>query len=116
MKRNWFLLIALFIAVIGLAGIRPVEVLAQDAPKAAQEEQKPVKKAEPKPALEGKVNINTADAATLEKLPGIGPKLAKEIITYRDANGSFKSVDDLKKVKGIGDKKAASIKDKITAE
>ncbi len=48
------------------------------------------------------VNINTADLTELQKLPGIGPVLAKRIIEYRTAHGSFASLTDLTKVKGIG--------------
>jgi len=47
------------------------------------------------------ININTADAATLDTLPGIGPKLAAAIIEYREENGSFRIVDDLALVSGI---------------
>ena len=50
------------------------------------------------------VNINTATQQQLESLNGIGPVKAKAIIDYRTKNGAFKSVDDLKKVSGIGDK------------
>ena len=52
----------------------------------------------------GKVNINTANLKTLSALKGIGPERAKSIIDYRTKNGSFTSIEDLKKVKGIGDK------------
>lgn len=48
------------------------------------------------------VNINTANVATLEMLPGIGPALAQEIIAYRSANGPFTSLEDLDAVPGIG--------------
>jgi competence protein ComEA len=48
------------------------------------------------------VNLNQADAATLDGLPGIGPTLAQRIIDYRQANGGFRSFDDLGKVAGIG--------------
>lgn len=62
------------------------------------------------------VNINAASASELERLPNIGPKLAKDIITYRDANGSFLFKEDLMKVRGIGPKKFEEIKDLITLE
>jgi competence protein ComEA len=52
--------------------------------------------------LENTVNINQADTATLDGLPGIGPTLAQRIIDYRQANGGFRSFDDLGKVAGIG--------------
>ena len=60
------------------------------------------------------VNINTADADRLISLRGIGPALAQRIIDYREQNGPFKSIDELKNVRGIGDKKFADIKDDIT--
>ena len=50
------------------------------------------------------VNINTADAQTLTKLKGIGPKKADAIVAFRKANGAFKTVDQLADVKGIGAK------------
>lgn len=63
-----------------------------------------------------KVNINTAKADELAKLPGVGKKIAADIVTHREKNGPFKSTEDLKKVKGIGDKKFGSLKGKITIE
>lgn len=62
----------------------------------------------------GKININTATQADLETIDGIGPALAERIIEYRKQNGKFKNIDELKSVKGIGDKKFESIKEKIT--
>ncbi|MEQ1735297.1 MAG: ComEA family DNA-binding protein, partial [Rhodoglobus sp.] len=53
---------------------------------------------------QGKVNINTADAATLETLPRVGPAMAARIIDWRNANGRFASIDDLMSVTGIGEK------------
>lgn len=51
------------------------------------------------------VNVNTADAQTLAKhINGVGPKKAKAIISYRESNGPFKTLADLSKVKGIGQK------------
>lgn len=60
------------------------------------------------------VNINTDDADRLITLRGIGPALAQRIIDYREQNGPFKTIDELKNVRGIGDKRFADIKDNIT--
>ena len=59
------------------------------------------------------VNINTASAAELQTLSGIGPSMAQSIIDERTKNGAFASVDDLMRVSGIGEKKLAKIKDSI---
>jgi competence protein ComEA len=55
------------------------------------------------------VNINTADAKTLMTLKGIGAKKAEVIVAYRTKNGNFATVDDLSKVKGIGEKGLARL-------
>ena len=60
------------------------------------------------------ININTADAKELATLKGIGAALAQRIIDYREQNGAFKSIDEIKNVSGIGEKKFAAFKDKIT--
>lgn len=60
------------------------------------------------------VNLNTATAQELQTLSGIGEKKAEAIITYRETNGSFQTIDDLKKVKGIGEKTFDSLKESIT--
>ena len=59
------------------------------------------------------VHINRADATTLQTLPGIGPALATRIIEHRTANGPFASIEQLKEVKGIGDKLIDKIRDLI---
>ena len=56
------------------------------------------------------ININTADENDLKKLPRIGPAMAKRIIEFRLINGPYNSVDELKKVKGIGEKTFNKIK------
>jgi competence protein ComEA len=61
------------------------------------------------------LNINTASAADIEDLPGIGPAFAQRIVEYRTANGPFQSVEDLQKVKGIGPALFEDIAPLITA-
>lgn len=63
---------------------------------------------------EGKVNINTADAAALQTIPGIGPSKADRIIEYRESEGKFNEIDDIKNISGIGNKTFESIKEYIT--
>lgn len=65
-------------------------------------------------AATGLVNINTADQAQLDTLPGIGSSLAQRIIQYRETYGPFKDIEDLKDVSGIGDKNFENLKDMIT--
>ena len=60
------------------------------------------------------VNINTATVEELKALPGIGPAKAQAIVDYRKENGHFKSVEDLKKVKGIGEGIFGKLKDEAT--
>ena len=71
---------------------------------------------QPSPAGAGKqlVNINSADAAQLARLPQIGAKMALRIMEYRKSNGGFKRVQDLLKVKGIGEKLFAKLQPLIT--
>jgi competence protein ComEA len=63
---------------------------------------------------EKKININTAPAVELQKLPRIGPKIAQRIIDFRNQNGNFKSIEEIMKVRGIGEKVFKQIKDMIT--
>ena len=64
-------------------------------------------------AGERRINLNTADAKRLEELPGIGPTLAGRIVAYREKHGGFRSVDELKKVSGIGNKKFEELRDLV---
>lgn len=78
---------------------------AEEAAEAAEEQM---------PEAAGPIDINTADAAALQGLPGIGETKAAAIIAHRDANGPFASVDDLTNVKGIGEKTLEKLKEQIT--
>jgi len=62
----------------------------------------------------GLIDLNSADAAALETLPGIGPATAAKIVADREANGPFQSVDDLARVSGIGPKKIEALRDLVT--
>lgn len=67
-------------------------------------------------ALQGIVNINTADADTLQTLPGVGEVLAGRIIEYRELSGGFVTVEQLMEVSGIGQQKFDALRDDITVE
>jgi competence ComEA-like helix-hairpin-helix protein len=60
------------------------------------------------------VNLNTASAAELQQVPGIGPSTADKILQMRKSYGAFKSVDDLRAVRGIGEKRLAKMKKYLT--
>ena len=62
----------------------------------------------------GKININKASLEDFQTISGIGPSLAQKIITYRNSIGKFSSIEELKNVSGIGDKKYESIKDFVS--
>lgn len=66
------------------------------------------------PASGAKININSADSSQLQTISGIGPSTAEKIIRYRTSKGAFKSIDDLKKVNGIGDKKLEKLRPYVT--
>lgn len=61
-----------------------------------------------------KININTATTDELDKLPGIGPVYAERIVEYRNINNNFKSLEEIKNIKGIGEKTFEKFKDLIS--
>jgi competence protein ComEA len=78
------------------------------------EENPPVQPPSGGPAAGSKVNINTADTARLETLPGIGPSLAQRIVDHRQANGPFGRIEQIMDVSGIGPATFDKIKELIT--
>lgn len=64
-------------------------------------------------ASKSKININTSSVKELTQLPGVGPGTAEKIFNYRESNGKFKHIDELKKVPGIGEKKYKKLADLI---
>lgn len=87
-----------------------------EAPEAPEEPAAPEETATEPEGMASRVNLNTADAAALESLPGIGPALAQRIIDYRTANGPFQTTAEIQDVRGIGAGIYEKIKDSITVE
>jgi competence protein ComEA len=92
-------------SLLACALLVPASVLAQDAAPADAG----------KAGASSTVDINTATAAQLTGLPGIGAKTAERIIEYREKNGPFKKIEDLMNVKGIGEKSFLKLKPRLTA-
>ncbi|MGH9371293.1 MAG: ComEA family DNA-binding protein [Vicinamibacterales bacterium] len=89
-----------------------IVLLLLGAGTAAQEKTAP--RSKPSPAPTSIVNLNTATAAQIATLPGIGEKAAQRIIEYRDKNGGFKKTEELMNVKGIGEKSYLKLKPLVT--
>ena len=95
------------------AAAEPVKVPSQSAEKPAEPAAGAERSGSQQRESTGKIDLNRASAAELEKLPGIGPSKAKAIVEYRANSGPFRSPEDIMKVKGIGPKTYESIKDLI---
>ncbi|MDA0181782.1 helix-hairpin-helix domain-containing protein [Solirubrobacter phytolaccae] len=65
-------------------------------------------------APEGPINLNTATLEQLDTLDGVGPATAQKIIEYREQHGGFKTVDELDQVSGIGEKRLATLRERVT--
>ena len=89
-------------------------VMMAAAPLAALQAASPSQQNPPSQPASSLVNLNTATQAELEKLPGVGPAMAKQIIEYRQKNGGFKKVEELMNVKGIGEKSFLKLKTLVT--
>ena len=94
----------------------PEEPEEPETPEAPEEPAAPEETETEPEGMASRVNLNTADAAALESLPGIGPALAQRIIDYRTANGPFQTTAEIQDVRGIGAGIYEKIKDSITVE
>lgn len=96
----------------------PVTSIPEDANNATEQvpDSSSAQTATQAPAHDGKININTATAEQLQTLKGIGPSKAAAIIADRNKLGAFQSINEIKRVKGIGEKLYAGIKESIVAE
>jgi competence protein ComEA len=96
--------------VLGCAVLAAVAALA---PSAAMAQGKSAK-AKAAPVATTPVNLNTATAADLEALPGVGAATARLIIEHREKNGGFKKIEELMNIKGIGEKSFLKLKPMVT--
>ncbi len=95
----------LYVPARGETPAAPIPATGKTSPTAAAPKTAP-----------SKINLNTATLAELDTLPGIGPAIAQRILDYRAQNGEFKKIEDVKKVRGIGDAMFEQIKDLITTQ
>ena len=105
-----------FITVLALTGSLPLMAQRGERTKPAQGAEGDTKPAAATPTVPAPdvINLNTATAVQLATLPGIGPKAADLIVQYRQKNGSFKKVEEIMNVRGIGEKTFLKLKSRIT--
>lgn len=99
MRRRRGLAAAVLCGVLGFGGVAAAPEAAKGAPASAKA---------------GSVDLNSASEGELQEVPGIGPSLAKKIVEFRKENGPFKSVEDLLKVRGVGEKSLERLRAHVT--
>lgn len=88
----------------------------EEPEKAADTQAAPEEEPQTEEKTAEKIDLNHADAKTLQQLPGIGPKRAEAIVRYREENGLFAATDEVMEVPGIGPELYEQIKDLVTVE
>ena len=104
LKKYLFFTIVLFISLGLTLSVSAADKKSGDKDQSIAVEKTSNKVEQKADSISGQININTASQKELEKLKKVGPKTANAIIEYRKAHGPFKKAEDIKKVKGIGDK------------
>ena len=99
---------------LSLVGIVMLAVLVTGGPQALAQEAQAAPAGTSRSTPAPVVNVNTATAEQFEGLPGIGAKMAARIVEYRQKNGSFKKVEELMNVKGIGEQAFLKLKPYLT--
>ena len=93
-----------------VVGVLMMLALAMPAARA----QEKAEKAKPAASASSPINLNTATAAQLETLPGVGSRTAQLIVEHRQKNGGFKKIEELMNIKGIGEKSFLKLKPLVT--
>lgn len=101
-------------AVEAAGGLKPGEIAGVNLARLLVDGEQVVVGQQASSATGGKVNLNTASAADLEDLPGVGPVLAERIVGYREAHGPFRSVAALDAVSGVGPALMSQLRDLVS--